>query len=352
MPRLFQLDKDDPGEALAAAVAALRAGELVVVPTETVYGLAALESGAAALDRLKPGRTAPYSRAVADLELIQDRLAPLPRTARRVAARWWPGPVTQVLEQRHGELLGVRVPGHPWTRALCEQLGAPLLLPSANVPGAPAPESLDEVDPGLLEQVAVAIDGGRCALGEASTVLRADTASLLVLRQGVVSRDDLRRHVRPRVLVLCSGNTCRSPMAAELLRDALQRREAAEPGFIAPEVASAGTHAAAGHPASPNAVDVLAARGLDVSDHRSTPLEPARLAEVDLVLCMTLAHLAAAVQLGRGSAFEVALFDPDGREVDDPFGAPTRIYAAVAADLARMAEARVARFCSSQESPR
>src|SRR5262249_53526246 len=98
-PLRFDLSHGDAEGARRAAAAALDRGELVVVPTETVYGLAAREdrpSGRERLDALKGGRISPYSLAVASPEMLRGRLLPPPRTARRIADRWWPGPVTQL----------------------------------------------------------------------------------------------------------------------------------------------------------------------------------------------------------------------------------------------------------------
>lgn len=351
-PQHFDLSRTDEQEALAAAAEALDRGELVVVPTETVYGVAAREDRPAARERLaalKRGRSSPYSLAIDDPERVAGRLLPWPANARRMAARWWPGPVTLVLADRQGGTLGLRVPGHPWTRRLVAAAGVPLLLPSANAPEAPPPVTAADVTPDVLAHVAVVVDGGRAALGNASTVVRADRHCLRILREGVVSRADLQRHAAGTVLVVCSGNTCRSPMARALLEQALAARVAREPGLVPPAVLSAGVHASDGAPPSLAAVEALAERDLDLSAHRSRALGRALLAEVDLVLAMTVAQLDALVDLAPDLDLQAELFDPAGREVDDPFGGDLRVYAACADMLAGMAAARAAALCSPAE---
>ncbi len=353
-PRVYRLsDEATSEEAAAAALEALDAGELVVLPTETVYGVGAREDRPAArerLDALKGGRgTAPYSLAVHDVAALADRLAPLGGPARRIAERWWPGPVTQVLPGREdgeaGATLGVRVVGHEWTRALLARCPAPLLLPSANRTGSPAPLDTADLDPGVRDEVAVVVEAGRCALGEASTVVRPRVAGIEVLREGVVSRADLERHALGHVLVVCSGNTCRSPMGSRLLARALARRVETVPGYLAPPVRSAGTFANHGAPASRGALEALAAMGLELDDHRSEPLAPALLERCDLVLCMTASHRAAVREVLGDRDVPVELFDPDGGEVMDPFGGPLAVYAACARDLAAMADRRAALLC-------
>jgi protein-tyrosine phosphatase len=347
-PARFDLSRDDGVAALAAALAALDCGELVVVPTETVYGVAAREdrpAGRARLDALKGARTSPYSLALATPESLRERLAPWPRTARRIAARWWPGPVTLLLPARSGELLGLRVPGHPWTRALCEAAGVPLLLPSANASGRAAPVSAGELAPEVLAAASVVVDGGRAALGEASTVVEARPTCLRLLREGVVGRADLLRHAGPEVLLVCTGNTCRSPMAERLLRRALEARAAPEVGLLPPRVRSAGVDAADGHPPTGAAAEALAELGLDLSDHSTHALRPELLASADLVLCMTAGQaevLAARLELDVPPAERppVEVFDPDGQDVPDPFGGDRARYAAVARQLERLARRR------------
>lgn len=342
-PRRFDLSRDDTTAAAAAASAALDAGELIVVPTETVYGIAAREDRPAArerLEQLKAGRDKPFSLAVADLEMLADRLRPPGAPALRMAERWWPGPLTLLLRAREGGRLGVRVPGHPWTRELIGRVGAPLLLPSANLPGETPPVQADEVDAAVLEHVSVVVDGGRAALGEASTVVEVRPFSLLVLREGVVSRADLEQHARPRVLVICSGNTCRSPMAAALLRHELAALCEEDDRLMPAVVLSAGAHAGKGQPASGAALEALDEMGLDLSEHRARPVDETLLRGVDMVLGMTGSHVAIASRLAGEDGPPVELFDPDGREVQDPFGGSLAEYRRVAATLRKMAGER------------
>ncbi|HTE06012.1 MAG TPA: Sua5/YciO/YrdC/YwlC family protein [Planctomycetota bacterium] len=356
-PARFDLSRDDPRVASAAAAAALERGELVVVPTETVYGVAAREDRPAALARLarlKPGRHAPFSLAVASLEMVAGRLAPVPATAGPLMRRWWPGPLTLVLALRDGGSVGLRVPGHAWTRALLAEVGVPLLLPSANLPGAPPPVDAAAIDPAVLPHVAVVVDGGRAALGEASTLVAPLPAGLRVLREGVVSRTDLERHARPRVLVVCSGNTCRSPMGEQLLRRALEARVLEDPALLAPRIASRGLHVGHASPAADEAVIALDELGLDLGGHEARALDPAELPGTCLVLCMTAGHRAAvatAAALAGSPDTVVAAFDPSGEDIADPFGGPLGEYRVVARRLAQLARDWAIRLLPPENAP-
>ena len=319
-PQRFDLSRDDPSAARDAAAAALERGELVVLPTETVYGLAAREDRPAALRRLevvKHGRLQPYSLAVASPEMLADRLAPLPRLARRIADRWWPGPVTQLLPTRDGPLVGVRVPGHAWTRELIAQVGVPLLLPSANPPGEAAPRDAGGIDGAVLEPRA--------------WVLR-------VAREGVIGRGDLERQILPRILIVCSGNTCRSPIAQKLLERELRRAAGEE--WMVPVIESAGLQAMPGLSATELSIEALAARGLDLSGHRTRPVDRALLERTDLALGMTIRHVELLRDRTAGRPLPVELFDPAGHDVEDPFGGTAAEYRSVTVALERMAQER------------
>ncbi len=331
--------------ALSAALEALDRGELVLVPTETVYGVAARSDRPAARERLellKDGRQAPYSHAVTGLDNVPSLAqAPWP-SLQRIVERWWPGPVTVVVDDADGGTVGLRVPGHEFTRELVRRAGVPLLLPSANRPGEDAPRDFSSIHPEVRAACSVQIDGGTAALGEASTVVRSWPGLLRVLREGVIRSDDLRQRAAPVILVVCSGNTCRSPMAERLLAAEFAAAAESDPALIVPRIVSAGTFAGPGHGASAHAVDALEARGLVLDDHRSQPVDDALATSADLILTMTRSHAEALMTLSPSVASRVEPFDPMGRDVEDPFGGSRAIYDRCAAAIAGMAERRVA----------
>jgi L-threonylcarbamoyladenylate synthase len=180
------LDAGDPG-AVDAAVAALRAGGAVVLPTDTVYGLAALPAHVDVLYALK-GR--PDAVPVAVLVADADQAATvglLDGPGRRLAERFWPGPLTIVLAPVDGDAtVGVRCPDDDLVRALASRVG-PLPTTSANRHGEPTPPTAQEAAASLTGEPALVLDGGTCG-GVASTVVDVSGGGdPVVLREGAVA---------------------------------------------------------------------------------------------------------------------------------------------------------------------
>lgn len=177
MTRVLGLDAG-----LDAAVAVLRAGGLVIHPTETVYGIGALRSGAGAICAAKgspPGR--PFLCVAANAEQAFGLWSRVPDLARALAAEHWPGPLSLIGPAGEGTV-GVRVPGHPGLRRLLAALGEPMISTSANRAGEPPSTTF----PRDLLGVALALDGGPCPGGTPSTILDLTSAPPRVLRPGPV----------------------------------------------------------------------------------------------------------------------------------------------------------------------
>ncbi|HEY8742007.1 MAG TPA: L-threonylcarbamoyladenylate synthase [Chloroflexota bacterium] len=181
---------------VAAAVAALSAGDLVILPTDTVYGIAADAGNAEAVARLFRAKNRPPDKAILLLATsteqaatVADLASPL---AQQLAARWWPGAVTLVSRALvplatgivSGDTVGVRVPADALVRAVAAQLGRPLAVTSANRSGQEAVATFDAAVREVGDWVALALDGGNCADGVASTIVDVSGGKPVVLRQG------------------------------------------------------------------------------------------------------------------------------------------------------------------------
>ena len=180
---------------IAQAADAIRAGQLVAVPTETVYGLAGngLDPKAVAQIYEVKGRPSvkPLSLMVHDASAMARYCAPVPQAAYTLAEAFWPGPLTIVLRAKDcvpeivragGQTVGLRCPDHPATLALIEAAQLPLAAPSANPSGAPSPKTADDVLAYFDGQIAAVIDGGPCGIGRESTLVDLSCTPYRILR--------------------------------------------------------------------------------------------------------------------------------------------------------------------------
>lgn len=204
MPEIqtLRLSPDDAGLARAAAI--LGRGGLVAFPTETVYGLGADARDGPAVARIFEAKGRPRFNPlivhVADTETAR-RYVEWPETARALAARFWPGPLTLVLPLRPdsglsalvtGGLpsLALRVPAHPLARALLRGFGGPVAAPSANPSGRISPTTADHVAAGLSGRIEAILDGGPCPVGVESTIVGL-TGTPALLRPGGIATEDI-----------------------------------------------------------------------------------------------------------------------------------------------------------------
>lgn len=229
------------------AAEALRRGELLILPTETVYGLAADAANAAAVAAIfeakgRP-RFNPLIAHVADAVQAED-VAVFDDRARALAEAFWPGPLTLVAPVRDRERVcdlaragldsvAVRVPGHARARAVIAAFGGPVVAPSANRSGRPSPTTFADAVEETGAFAGDAVDGGPCAVGVESTVVSVLDGRVAVLRPGAVTRDEIEALVGP---LSAGGEGHRSPgrLALHYAPDAPVRIEALErrPGEI------------------------------------------------------------------------------------------------------------------------
>jgi L-threonylcarbamoyladenylate synthase len=193
-----------PSEPVARAVEVLRRGGLVAFPTETVYGLgadAADDAAVAKVYRVK-GRPPdhPLIVHIADAAELARWARAIPESARRLAERFWPGPLTLVLERAAGvhdrvtggqDTVGLRVPGHPLALALLRAFGGGIAAPSANRFGRISPTTAEHVRRDLGDAVDFILDGGPCEVGIESTIVDLSRGQPVLLRPGHIAAADI-----------------------------------------------------------------------------------------------------------------------------------------------------------------
>jgi L-threonylcarbamoyladenylate synthase len=206
MPRTTSLNK----ELMERAAALIRAGRLVAFPTETVYGLGANALDAAAVARIFEAKQRPRSSPlivhVASLEMARKLASRWPEQAEALARRFWPGPLTLVLPKQASipdvvtaglPTAGLRMPAHPVALELIRSAGVPVAAPSANRFMGLSPTSAAHVSEGLGAAVDLILDGGPAQVGIESTVLSLAEAVPVLLRPGMLSREQVEAVIGP-----------------------------------------------------------------------------------------------------------------------------------------------------------
>lgn len=211
---------------IEAAVAALRRGDAIGLPTETVYGLAADANNADAVRRIfaLKGRPAdhPLIVHIAGVDQLSRWASGVPETARRLAERFWPGPLTLILEKRAEvpdvvtggqDSIGLRCPNHPVALALLRAFDGGLAAPSANRFGRISPTLAEHVREEFGDAVPVVLDGGPCAVGLESTIVDLSGDTPRILRPGQIARGEIEALIGAVEM----GSAAHSPRASGTL---------------------------------------------------------------------------------------------------------------------------------------
>jgi len=344
---------EDARDVVHRAVQALAEGRAVAFPTETDYVVAASGRLPAAIEKLLPLAPArpDEPRLALALKSADEALDWAPRitpAGRRIARRCWPGPVIMIVPDDHPESLvrrlpaavrtGVveagrlrlRIPGHPMLADCMRMLAGPVILAEPLSAGGPT-VTAEEITAAAGDTLALVLDDGRARYAQPASTIELVEDSFRLVRPGIVAEDTLRRLASLMVLFVCTGNTCRSPMAEALFRRLVADRLGCPPEEIERHgvvVASAGLAAWAGGPASPAAVDVVAEAGGDLTGHESQPLTESLVRQADVILTMTASHRAAILAQFPEAGGRVSLLSPDRRDVIDPIGGSLETYRA------------------------
>lgn len=210
-------------ENMADAARLIAAGELVAVPTETVYGLAGNGLCAEAVEKIYEVKGRPQVKPLAlmvpDSSAMEKYCEDVPKQAKALADKFWPGPLTIVLKSKPivpeivragGQTVALRCPDHPMTLEALRLSDLPFAAPSANPSGEPSPKNAESVVKYFDGKIAAVIDGGECGIGTESTIIDMSAAPYRILRLGALSESEIRTVLAENLTVIgiTGGSGC------------------------------------------------------------------------------------------------------------------------------------------------
>jgi protein-tyrosine phosphatase len=340
----------------------LKDGGIAVLPTETVYGAAGLLGREKARERLRELRGGnghrPFTIHLPDPNVAEQYLDEPSDYAQRLMRKLWPGPVSLTFDVSSGRRketsakLGIpeseiysgssitlRCPDHIVATDVIGDVDGPVALAAISGSATTASARAEELE----GKVDLIIDAGPTKYSKPSTILKVLDGKYEIVRPGVYDERIIERLLRTTILFVCSGNTCRSPMAEGIARRVLSEK------FALPElelerkgisVVSAGSFAMPGARATPQAVEALKDLGVDLSHHRSKPLTVELIHQADMIFTMGRSHAQAVTALVPSASEKVATLDPAG-DIDDPIGGDVRLYQHLAGQLRELIQKRL-----------
>ena len=350
--KVIKLDQDKADIAkIKQAAAVVDSGGLVAFPTETVYGIACRvkTDSLIKLDNLKAREHGKrYTLHISHISKVRKYVPTIGIRVQKLIENAWPGPLTIVFKLNEQDIykqqkslkrevfenlykdnsIGIRCPDNAIALIFLRLIHNPVIAPSANKTRKNPAIEPEQVLADFSGKIDLLLDAGSCKYKKSSTVVKVCKNGLEILRPGVYSKTELEALSTVKFLFVCTGNTCRSPMAEGIFRKYLAEKLECEVDYldkIGYRIFSAGIMDVAGTPASREAIAACEAKGIDIKTHKSSTLSPQLIKESDFIFVMEQIHRNRISTLCPEAGNKCVLL-VENQDIVDPIGQPQEYF--------------------------